>query len=227
MTVIIAHRGARASAPENTIEAFQLAIDQGAHGIELDVRRTSDDVLVVHHDAHLPDGRVLVETLSDDLPKSVPLFVEALETCTGIWLNVEIKNFPGDPDYDEDNTIAVAVAGLVSAFRTPDDVLVSSFNTGSLRRFQAVDSTIPVATIAFDVLDPQQLIERAVAESHAAVNPYLTIADRRFVERAHDAGLAVNVWTVNDVETIIRMAGYGVDGIITDDPALALRALRN
>ncbi len=227
MTVIIAHRGARASAPENTIEAFQLAIDQGADGIELDVRRTSDDVLVVHHDAHLSDGRVLVETLSDDLPDSVPLLVEALETCTGTWLNVEIKNFPGDPDYDEDNTIAVAVAGLVAAFRTPDDVLVSSFNTGSLRRFQAIDPTIPVATIAFDVLDPQQLIERAVAEGHAAVNPYLTIADRRFVERAHDAGLAVNVWTVNDAETIIRMAGYGVDGIITDDPALALRALGN
>jgi len=225
VTVVVAHRGASKAERENTMDAFLVATELGADWIELDVRRTSDEVLVVHHDAHLHDGRALVDTLAADLPDHIPSLAEVLDRCSDVGVNIEIKNDPGDPDYDAEHQISAAVAGLCAAYRTPNDVMISSFNIDALSRIQAIDSTWPVALVVFDVLDPAQLLERSTARGHAAVNPYTAIADRRFVERAHEVGLAVNVWTVNEPDVVARLVELGVDGVITDDPAMARRVI--
>src|SRR3954452_24949160 len=108
-TRIFAHRGASARYTENTVSAFQGARDLGADWVELDVRRTADGALAVSHDATLGDGQVVVETLAADLPPAVPSLADALDACAGMGVNVEIKNWPADVDYDADAAIAATV----------------------------------------------------------------------------------------------------------------------
>src|SRR2546425_413652 len=112
-TEIIAHRGASAAYPENTVEAFRAAGELGATWVELDVRRTSDGRLAVHHDAHLPDGRAIVDVAADDLPPAVPSLAVALEACAPLGVNVEIKNSPNDVDFDPSAALVVLVVADV------------------------------------------------------------------------------------------------------------------
>ena len=106
--MVIAHRGASAAHPENTVAAFVGARDAGADGVELDARRTADGHVIVHHDAQLPDGRVIVELAAAELPDHVPSLAEALDACAGMVVNIEIKNWPDDPDFDGTEQVAVA-----------------------------------------------------------------------------------------------------------------------
>jgi len=225
MTRVFAHRGASASTRENTVEAFAAAAEAGADWVELDVRRTADDVLIVHHDAHLDDGRAIVHVTEAELPEYVPNLAEALEACVGMGVNVEIKNDPGDPDYDDAHMVSLAVAGLITAYRPHAELLVSSFNNDSVNRIRAVDPAIPTALVVFDVLSVDQLIERCTFHGHRALNPHSAAVDRSFVEKAHAGGLEVNVWTVNEPERVAELVALGVEGVITDDPAMARRVV--
>ena len=99
--LVIAHRGASADFPENSLDAFSGALQQGADWIELDVRRSKDGVLVVHHDAHLPDGGLIKDLDSNCLPKEIPSLAEAFEASESMGVNVEIKHLPGEPDFEE------------------------------------------------------------------------------------------------------------------------------
>lgn len=225
MTRIIGHRGASASHVGNTIEAFVAAVEAGADGVELDVRRTADDVLVVHHDAALPDGRVLRRTPADQLPAYVPTLAEALEACGELWVDIEIKNLPSDPDHDAEHGVSVAVAALVAAYGAGDRVLVSSFDMGTLDRLREVDPSIPTGWLVFSGSSPDQLVARAVAHGVDALHPHDLLVDRGLVRAAGDAGLALNVWTVDDPDRLRQLAGWGVDGIITNDPAAARQVL--
>lgn len=224
MTSVIAHRGASQAAQENTVEAFRLARELGADWVELDVRRSADGVVVVHHDAHLLDGRMISGLRCDELGESVPSLAEALEACEGMGVNIEIKNLREDPDYDEDHLVSDAVAGLAQAYLGPERVLVSSFNIDALDRLHAVDPSIRLALL-FVIGDPASTIERAVAHQMSAVHPYDELVDPTVVRRAHDAGLEVNVWTVNDPDRMAELARMGVDGICTDVPDVARRVL--
>ena len=107
---VVAHRGASRAARENTLAAFDLASKLGADGIELDVRRTADGLMAVHHDAALADGRLICDTTAADLPDHVPLLADALDACGDLWVNIEIKNHPDDPDHDSREVLAAAVA---------------------------------------------------------------------------------------------------------------------
>lgn len=220
MTLVIAHRGASAAAAENTLPAFRLAREMGADWVELDVRRTRDGVVVVHHDAHLLDGRLLAEQSCDELPESIPSLAEALEECDGMGVNIEVKNLPDDPDYDADHLVTDAVAGLVQAYLGVERALVSSFNVDTLDRLQQVDPTIPLALV-FDIGDPVSTTARAVAHGMGGIHPYDPLVDVSLIRRAHDAGLEVNVWTVNDPERMRELIDMGVDGIVTDVPDIA------
>lgn len=226
MVRVIGHRGASATHQENTIEAFRAAAEAGAHGIELDVRRTADDVLVVFHDAHLSSGEMLREMEASALPASIPTLAEALEACADTWINIEIKNLPEDPDYDSDHGLSVAVAGLIAAYDAAERVIVSSFNISSVDRIHSLDQEIPTAWLVWGGADPGSLIERSVAHSLNAIHPNDLLVDRPFVERAHAAGLEVNVWTVDDPERVLQLAEFGVDGIITNNPAVVIDVLR-
>jgi len=92
MVSIIAHRGASARFRENTVEAFLAAARLGADGVELDVRRSADGALVVHHDALLPGGDPISNVAVANLPEYVPLLDTALEACADLFVNVEVKS---------------------------------------------------------------------------------------------------------------------------------------
>ena len=216
-TLVVAHRGAAVGARRNTTDAFRRARELGADWVELDVRRTVDDVLVAHHDAHLPDGRLVARTPLDELPDWIPPLAEALEACEGMGVLVEIKNDPAEVGYDGDNTISVAVAGLVSAYRPYDEVMISSFNAATVGRIRQVDSRLPTALLIFDPVVVAQSVDRASAAGHVAIHPYHTAVDASLLRRAHRASVAVWAWTVNEPAAIESLVRLGVDGIITDD----------
>ena len=179
MTLVIAHRGASVGARQNTTEAFRRARQLGADWVELDVRRTVDDVLVAHHDAHLPDGRLVARTPLDELPGWVPPLAEALEACEGMGVVVEIKNDPAEVGYDGDNTISVAVAGLVSAYRPYDEVMISSFNSATVGRIRQVDSRLPTALLMFDPVVVAQGVELGLRRGARGDPPLLRHRGRR------------------------------------------------
>jgi len=223
-TNVIAHRGASADHPENTVEAFRAAGPLGANWVELDVRRTSDGALAVHHDAHLGDGRAIVAIPATDLPPSVPSLAEALEACQPLGVNVEIKNSPHDVDFDPAAALVEPVVAVIAAAAQP--ILVSSFHGPTLDRVRAVDPSIHTALLTFDLGDVARTIGDAVAAGHVGLHPFDRTVTRELVGMAHDAGLLINVWTVDDPARIEELAEMGVDGIVTNVPAVAAAVLR-
>ena len=222
-TAIIAHRGASAAHPENTVEAFRAAAALGATWVELDVRRTADGRLAVHHDARLSDGRALVDVAAADLPPHVPSLVEALEASAPLGVNVEIKNSPNDVDFDPQAALVELVVADIAACSQP--ILVSSFHPPTLDRVKAVDRSVATAQLTFELKDPGRTIERAVAAGHSALHPFDATVTPDLVALAHDAGLQVNVWTVDDPARIVALDDMGVDGIVTNVPDVAATAL--
>ena len=223
---IVGHRGASATHPENTLAAFSAAKEAGADGIEVDVRRTQDEVLVVHHNAHLADGRLISDTQADDLPAEVPTLADAMMVSDDMWINIEIKNSPDDPDYDATHGISIAVAGLILAFDAEKRVLVSSFDIAGVLRIREADPSIPIGWLCYGQVSPASLIGRASGHKMAAIHPHDPLVDQAFVTMAHAEGLEVNVWTVDDPGRLRQLASFGVDGLITNDPAAARAALK-
>lgn len=223
---VYGHRGASAALPENTIEAFRAARQQGADGVELDVRRTSDGHTAVHHDAHLPDGRVICELARRDLPSAIPGLAPALDACRPLLVNIEIKNSPADPDFDATDGVARQVVKLLdrrAADGPADDVLISSFNPMTVAVVRQLAPHLPTALLTLD--DPVAWVPVAMAAGHEAIHPWDPTVDASLVDAAHAGGLAVNVWTVDDPARIVELAALGVDGIVTNAPDVALRAL--
>lgn len=216
MTLVIAHRGASAHHPENTLAAFAGARDLGADWVELDVRRTADAALAVHHDAHLADGRAIVEVAAADLPADVCDLVSALDACEPMGVNVEIKNWPSDPDFDPEIRLADAVVEILAVHRPAGGVVVSSFHFGTIDRVRALAADVPTAWLVHQALDPVVAIARAAAAGHPGIHPHASMVDEAFVARAHGAGLFVNTWTVDDPERIAELVALGVDGVVTN-----------
>jgi glycerophosphoryl diester phosphodiesterase len=230
--LVLGHRGSPRRARENTLEAFACAREDGADGVELDVHRTVDGELVVHHDAAVDGFGILADhdlaTIRAALPQ-VPTLTEVLDACAGLLVNVEIKNSPRDADFDPDDRGAAAVVELLGARERRDDVLVSSFNLPTIDRVHALDPTVPTGYLV--VVDPLPVpaLEIAHEHGHRAVHPHFAAMGEAHAEeavgRAAALGLGLNVWTVNDPPDIVRLAGLGVDSIITDTPRIARQAL--
>lgn len=222
---MIAHRGASAAHPENTVDAFAAAHALGADGVELDVRRSADGELVVHHDARYVDGRVVADVRAADRPGSVPTLAEAIEAAGPCWVNVEIKNLPHEPGFDSAETTAAAVAAWTETARPLVDILFSAFTPPSLA---VVRRTIPAAATALLVLavdEPTRCAEQAAAAGHVALHPSDHAVSPELVEAAHGVGLGVNVWTVDAPHRMVELAAMGVDGIVTNMPDVARDAL--
>jgi glycerophosphoryl diester phosphodiesterase len=220
VTDVIAHRGASRLAPENTIEAFERAVEVGADGVELDVRRSADGVLVVHHDARVSDGRVIAETRWQALPWFVPTLGDALDACAGAWVNIEIKNDRSDPDFDPHDRVAVEVLATL-AERTPSRWLISSFRLQTVDRCRLLDPSVPTAWLTLDL--GADTLARVVAGGHTAVHPWEPSVTAEQVTRCHDAGILVNAWTCNDPDRFAALVAAGVDGIVTDVPDVMRR----
>ncbi len=228
-TRVIAHRGVThrrdgSKIRENTLEAFERAIELGVEGIELDVRRSADDVLMIHHDAHISDGSLIAATNSADLPEWMPTLADALEVCKDTWLNIEIKNMPTDPDYDADYGISLAVAGLIKAFDAEERVLVSCFDFSSICRLREEAHDIPIGWLIWGSVDAGQIIDRARGAVDA-IHPHEMLVDRTLMGMARDAGLMVNTWTVNDADRVLELHRLRVDAIVTDQVPMALDVL--
>ena len=226
MTLVFAHRGASAVAPENTLLAFETAVAMGADGVELDVRRTLDGGMAVHHDAQLADGRLICEVSTADLPDHVPSLPEALAACGGLVVNVEIKNWPRDPDHDPSLLLADAVVPVVAPMG--ERAIVSSFNIADVDRVRALDPAVPTGTLATFGPDGDvagRFVDRARRRGHTAVHPHHGAVTAHLVDLAHAAGMRVNTWTVDDPDRIRQLAALGVDAIVTNVPDVALAAL--
>lgn len=222
--LIIAHRGASAAHPENTVAAFAAAGPLGADAVELDARRTADGAVVVHHDDALADGRVIVTLDRAALPSEVPSLAEALDACGDLVVNIEIKNWPDDADFDPDERVAAEVVAECRRRGTVGRDLVSSFHLPTIDRVRADEPALATAYLHVHVDGPTALAD-AVAHGHRALHPWYGWVTEELVAAAHAEGIAVNTWTVDDPEAIARLASLGVDGIVTNVPDVARRAL--
>jgi glycerophosphoryl diester phosphodiesterase len=221
---VIAHRGASAYRPENTLPAYELAVAQAADMIEVDLHRTRDGAVVIAHDAELEriGGRgeigdaslAEVRALDAGAGQRVPTLEELLDGFgSRIALNLELKQgsrgaYAGLP--------AVAVAA-VRARGLEERTLFSSFYDPVLHDLRRVDPEARIALL-LSRHAPEGWIERAHAVGAEAVNPELPLVDRSFVERAHGEGLAVYVFTVDLLEEMQRLLELGVDGLFTNVP---------
>jgi glycerophosphoryl diester phosphodiesterase len=228
VTLVIAHRGASAYAPENTMAAFALAARQGADMCELDVQPTADGMLAVFHDETTErwDGRArraasctLAELQALDIGgERVATLAEVCDFARerGMRLNVELKG-PG---------FGAAVARLLRDTRAAELALISSFWATALEEIAAADPALPraylmgVRTLRPDVRFreswPFFALRRVGARAwHPA---YEIPALAQVLPLVRRAGYRVNVWTVNDPAAMRRLIALGADGIITDRP---------
>lgn len=224
VTLVIAHRGASRAAPENTVEAFRLAVEMGADGVELDVRRAADGQLVVHHDAALADGRLITRTPSTELPDSIATFDAALDACDGIFVNIEIKNDPTEPDYDITEWVAHAVTARLVGRGGGPRWLVSSFRRETIERVHQVLPSVRTAWLVPELTE--RVLAACVEGGHAAVHPWVGALTESQVYAAHGHGIAVNTWTCDEPARIAELIAWGVDGICTNVPDVALGVRR-
>ena len=211
---------------ENTVEAFREAARLGADMVELDVRRTADGALVVHHDARVADLGPIVGLRTAELPAWLPSLHEALDACAGMGVNIELKNSPVDPDYDPADAAAALVGALVVGRGDQARVIVSSFNLDSVDVVHRAHPDIPTAFLTLPGLDQDWAMETAVDRGHVALHPHEASVTPELVTAAHALGLAVNTWTVDDPARMRELAAAGVDGIVTNVPDIAIATLR-
>jgi glycerophosphoryl diester phosphodiesterase len=229
VTLVLAHRGANRLAPENTLAAFARAGELGADGVELDIHATVDDELVVRHDAATPAGPLAEMTsaeVREALPE-VPTLASALDVCAGLLVNVEIKD-DGGGDSGPSDRMAQLLVDLVEGRGRRDRLLVSSFNLPSVDRVRFLAPDLPTAWLTWGQ-DPLDALVVAESHGHRALHPDLrSVAGERAgaaATRAHELGLELNVWTVNDPDELQRLAAAGIDALITDVPDVALQTL--
>ncbi len=229
----LAHRGARAVAPQNTLAAFERAVDLGADGIELDVRLSADGVPVVIHDATVDAttdgrGRVAAMTLAQlkrldagawfdaaFAGERVPTLEEVLEAFADrLLLNLELKSAGL-----RDDALERAVAALIERHEMSERVLVSCFNPLALRRIKQLDPHLPVGLLS--AAETSFALRRRWSASiapHEARHPEHTIVDADYIAWARQHGYRVVTWTVDEPDEMRRLIDLGVDGIITNRP---------
>jgi glycerophosphoryl diester phosphodiesterase len=226
--LVIAHRGASAYQPENTLAAYSLAVEQRADMIEIDLHLTRDGAIVIAHDADLRHfGRVgaladlsLAEVRELDaghgrgVGAQVPTLDEVLDSFgEQIPFNLELKwgaegTYPG---LEAATLAAVEKRGLL------ERTLFSSFRDRILAELRGLSPEARLAVLV-DPRHSDRVLERAEAVDAEAVNPHYVLADGRFIEEAHAAGLAVYPYTVDDEAQMDRLVALGVDGLFTNRP---------
>ena len=239
---IIAHRGASGHAPENTLSAFLLAAEMGADGIELDVHLTVDgEVVVIHNDTvnATTDGRGRVSEMALHELKAldaggwydaryagerIPTLVEVFKAIgRRLLINVEIKVERGLASQKrQQGQLEAKVVRLIEDHQMSQQVLVSSFSAGTLRRVHKLCPNIPLGFLYPQLprLSSRLLLHliRAWVVPYDALHPALGWVDAARVTWARRMGFPLNVWTVNAADDMRRMRDLDVQGIITNYP---------
>lgn len=222
----IAHRGFSANYPENTLISFKKAIEEKADMLELDVHLSKDKELIVIHDDTFDrtsngKGNVSQLTLKEIknldagswfnknfVNEKIPTLEEVLKEIKGkVLLNIELK-------CSEDECVKKTISA-VEKFNMVDEVILSSFNHQTLVLAKKINPKIKTAALVMSVSDLQKIINEIKPD---AINPNYTFIKKFTIKKIHEAGLKINVWTVNDEASIKRLIEWGVDGIISNYP---------
>lgn len=236
--VIFAHRGASAHAPENTLAAFEMALTQQADAIELDVKLSSDGYVVVHHDPTIDrttdgKGRLKDKTLAElktlDAGKffsekfkgeKIPTLEEVFEAVgKRTLINIELTNYKTPHDQ-----LVETVCMLVKKHKMQKNILFSSFLASNLSKARSYLPEVPRGLLALNgFLGSWARSFGFVFGKYQALHPFLKDMTQQEALRVHRLNRRVHVWTVNHEGEMRRLFGWGVDGIFTDDPQLAVR----
>lgn len=239
--IILAHRGDLAHAPENTLPAFSQAIQKGADGVELDAKLTADGHVIVFHDMTVDrttNGKGKVASFPlDEIRKldagawfdskfagtKVPLLEEVFETVgKDKLLNIELTNYSTPKD-----GLTQKVCELIKKHNNQAQIIFSSFFASNLKIAKQVLPEIPRGLLAMPGI--VGLWARSFGfmfGDYQALHPHISNASKEQTQRAHRIKRRVHVWTANTPEEILRLKDFGVDGIFTDDPAVAVQTLR-
>ena len=239
--IIFGHRGASKYAPENTVAAFELALEQGAEAFELDTMLNADGIPVVIHDRTVDrttDGSGKVDQIStkklhnmdagstfstEYSNERIPLLEEVFRTFKDrALINVELKNY-----HNLSDALPEKVAEIADRIDILDQLLFSSFFPSNLKRIKRLVPGVPVALLCSrGVIGyfPRSKVLLSVSPDY--IHPHFKDISKSFIKKQHHLNRKVNVWTVNHQTDMIRLINQGVDGIITDDPKLALKIKR-
>ncbi|MCL5877173.1 MAG: glycerophosphodiester phosphodiesterase [Candidatus Bathyarchaeota archaeon] len=212
----VGHRGAKAYAPENTLASFRKALEIGVDAVELDVRKTRDGELVVMHDADVKrttNGKGLVSDLTLSQIKAfssegemVPTLGEALDFLGGkVKVVIELK----------EQGCEEQVLAEVQKRSMEKDVVISSFLEDALKTVRDLNADIPTGLIYAKHSNP---LKAALALKANYLLPLYRFTHTANVQKAHQNGLKVIVWTINTPEEVVEYAKKGVDGIASDKP---------
>jgi len=218
--MIIAHRGASHYEIENTIGAVKKAIEMNSDMIEVDVRITKDNEIILMHDPDVErttNGKGYVKDMTLNQIKrlkingkdTIPTLQEVINIIKGkCRLNIEIK----------DHRAVIKILKILKENDLHSEVLISSFNEKTLKYIKEKDARIKTGYL-FRRPTPFYI---SVAKKIKAdyLHPYYPIITKRLVNRAHRYGFKVNVWTIKNRESALKAKQIGVDGLITDDPLL-------
>jgi glycerophosphoryl diester phosphodiesterase len=249
---LFAHRGASAEAPENTLEAFELAWEEGAPYLEMDVRSSADGAVMVIHDASVSrttGRRGRVENMTfDDIRRldagyaftpdhgrtypyrgkgiTIPTLEEVFNAFPEARLNIEIK--PSRPGVEQ------AVLDVIRRYGAEDRVFVAAHEHEMIERFRGLDGDV---LTGFSKKEVREFLSRVKGKDFDGYRPLgvalqvpeyfglRRVLSPAFIDAAHRLECEVHVWTVNQPLQMKRLLGWGVDGIMTDDPARAFDAV--
>ncbi|MGO9659553.1 MAG: glycerophosphodiester phosphodiesterase [Acidimicrobiales bacterium] len=249
--LVIAHRGdwleGDHPGPQNSVAAVLSALEAGADGAEVDARLSADGTVVLHHDAETgpadteagcaaPQGTPVC-ALADAALRHLGTLAELLSTLTEgnalppagarrarVVLNVELKDLPGEPGWDDRFVLAQRVAGLLHARHLSSlDVVVSSFDPASLHHFRGHAPATATALLLEERDDWRYHLDRA--EGLSGINPEDAMAVPELFSAASSRGLAVVPWTVDSPDRALELAALGAAGLITNRPRALLAAL--
>lgn len=230
--IVVAHRGAAGAAPENTLASIRRAIADETDWVEIDVQETRDGEVVVVHDSdfmklagnpvkvwdadlatiqQIDIGSWFAAQFSD---QRTPTLAQVLEEIRGrSKLVIELKY------YGHDQQLEQRVVNLVEAAGMENDIVVMSLKPEGIQKLQALRPEWTTGLLAATAVGDLSRLD----VDFLAVNANL--ASSAFIRRAHKAGKLVFVWTINDALSLNRWMSMGVDGVITDEPALARRVM--
>lgn len=223
--LLLGHRGLNTVAPENTLAAIEAAADQGADGVEIDVRMCAGGELVVFHDedlARMTDGRDERRIASTSLQQlrtvsvqgaTIPTLDAVIDLCRErqLLLNIEMKR-----DVPDRRAVVRATADALRDVSDDAAVVVSSFDPAMLAQLRLTASDLPTALLVAP--DHRWARRLARALGVVAIHPDRTLIRAAELRQWRTRGLRVMAWTVNDIDEAKQLVALGVDGIISDDP---------